>query len=146
MSALAIVLTSTFCFSVWQKHKQTKERQQTSIYLDKYYKDKLNLIYYVILKIDREDTQYSAWKEESDYNWLKETKDHMCKDGYNWQQIEQMEKKAESEQNERKWNTDSGYEDGFNGTEPNEYSKDNMYYQFGFKKGLEKKKSLINKN
>ena len=101
MSALAIVLTSTFCFSVWKKHKQANERQQTRIYLDKYYKDKLNLIYYVILKIDREDTQYSAWKEESDYNWLKETKDHMCKDGYNWQQIEQMEKKAESEQNGR---------------------------------------------
>ena len=102
---------SVFGFIKFQNDRKEKALRNE---LDKFYLNKLETNHFSLLsegKKDKPNNQLINWA----YDWMKETKEHMAKDGYNWQQIENIDKKAERNQQVKALNIDEGYEDGLAG-------------------------------
>lgn len=130
-----------------------KERKKEAIKkeLDQFYLNELRLSYSSILRDKKEETGKSKdWYITWNYERIDNTKEHMSKDGYNWQHIKTIDKEAENIAGYQIWNEELGYEDGLSGQEMNPERKSllndingqNLHYHIGYDKG---KKARLNK-
>lgn len=131
LSACAIILTSVYCFLTWEKRCHAKELKER---LDKHYFKELNSAYFTFFEHDANN-----WRTNFADDWIERTKDHMSKDGYNWQQIKEMEQLARDEQKNQRRMLDWGYDDGLNGKDPDPYYLKDPHYMYGFKDGSKNK-------
>lgn len=128
------------CFSIFENHKSSLENstnnKERKSRLDIHYFKELSAAYYTLLEL----------KDSCLANHLLEaTEDHMSRDGYDWQQIKEMEKQAELDQKDQKLKTDAGFHDGEQFKNPDvNYLKD-PFYMYWFKKGKENQPILIPK-
>lgn len=127
VSLSAVVLTSVGSFSILGKHSQATERKAR---LDRYYFKELSVIYFSIL-----DPNTNNQRINRAYDWKERTEDHMSKDGYDWQQINELERLAESEKSKQISSTNLGYEDASGGKDPDKNYLEDPFYIYGFEEG-----------
>lgn len=141
LTASISIIGAASIFGVLEIQKSKIEESEKKA-LDKFYLEKLRTRHFTILNEDRREKE-REWMINLAYKWLEETKEHMSKDGYNWKQIENMNKEAEWKEKEKLWSQDEGYEDGLAGR-PRNPEKDlfgkapmdiQAYYIHGYKEG-----------
>lgn len=97
--------------------QKSKKQESEKKKLDEFYLEKLCTSHSTILS-ERKDSLDELFLEWA-FKDLEETKERMSKDGYNWRQIEGMDKEAEWKVKEKLWSQDEGYEDGIAGRPKN---------------------------
>lgn len=136
--AVSCFLVSYFSILGYKKFQNDGKEKASRKELDEFYLEKLKIKHLTISFCEKKGL-YLAINGERD--GLKETKEHMSKDGYNWQQIANMNNEAKEKAKENIRNRDEGYEDGLAG-KPKNPDKVWSSYNYGYAEG---EKTRLNK-